>query len=267
MAFHWIFIAYMNSVVRERFMYQTAYLVLTLLVLPFFLITLFCSDYRRPAFWTAIACIPAGIIGEFWLIPDYWDPQYFFPLASDPWRFGLEDIIFTGALAGISAAVFEFFAKRQGLPGSPPISLRTFFAMEGYGLFGCIIMIFGFHVLDLTAINALFVSIGFTLILMIRSCKSCLMIMVLPAGAIAVIYTAILIAVFSPLYPNVFETVWNLPNTWGVFFYGVPAEELVWAFLTAWYCGALYRIAATTSFPIGRTFWKGIIGTAFLKKS
>jgi hypothetical protein len=248
-------------------MYHTASLVLTLLVLPFFLIALFHPDYRKPSFWTAVACIPAGVIGEFWLIPDYWDPQYFFPLVSDPWRFGLEDIIITGAFAGISAAVFEFFAKKRGLPGAPPISVRTFFAMGGYGLFGCIIMIIGFHVLDLAAIYALFLSIGVTLIVMIRSCSFCFQIMVLPAGALAVIYTAILIAVFSPLYPNVFGTVWNLPNTWGVFFYGVPAEELVWAFLTAGYCGILYRVAATTRFPFGRRFWKDILGSSFQKET
>ena len=227
-----------------------------------FLITLLSPGYRRVAFWTALACAPAGAIGELWLIPGYWSPEYLVPLVSHPFRFGLEDLIITSAFAGICAAVFEYCARQRGFTGVPPMSARTFLAMEGYGLIGCIIMVFCIMFFNLTTIHSLFLSISIVLFILVRSCIARALVMIPLAVTIAFCYMAYMIFSVSLVFPGVITMFWNLPGTWGVLLFGVPAEELVWAFLTAMYCGMIYRIAATTPFPFGRRFWMGIRSNA-----
>lgn len=239
-------------------MYGIFYLFLAMSFLGVFLIILLNPGYRRVAFWTALACAPAGILGEIWLIPEYWNPRYVVPLLSDPFRFGLEDLILTAAFAGICAAVFEYSAGKRGFIPPPAVSARTVLAMGGYGLYGCILMVIGVHVLDLAAIHALFLSIFVILLVMARSSISCASVMIPPAAAITLCYIVYLIIIVCLFFPGGGGMFWNPENTWGIFLYSLPVEEMVWAFLTAMYCGIIYRIAATKPFPLGRRFWTDI---------
>lgn len=238
-------------------MYESAYMFLAGSVLVVFIVILLHPGYRYVALWTALACAPAGIIGEIWLIPDYWSPPYLVPLSRHVWQFGLEDLLITGAFAGTCAAVFENMAERLGFSKIPSMSVRTFLVMEGYGFLGCIVMVLGFSILKLTAIHALFLSISLILLVMARTSVSLALVMIPFAGIIAVVYVFFMVTVVRSFFPNIIEMAWNLPNTWGVSLYGVPAEELIWAFLTAMYCGMIYRVAATKPFPVGKRFWNG----------
>lgn len=225
-------------------MYPGAYFIL---ILPYILIWagLFIMVPRlRPYMvWPSLVMSLAGPLAEYWHLRDYWYPDYLFPIQIRGWRFGIEDYIFCFFQTGIFTAVFEIIVSKQGWKKLPPVSLKSLFKITRWGAAG-FLMLMLFSWLDINSVHALNISL-IILSLVFLARKPTLFFHVLPIAACsALFYTFYYPVVFIPLYPGIIEKWWNLSNTLGIQIFGIPIEESVWAFASAFFVAPLSRICA-----------------------
>lgn len=207
-------------------------------------IYIFFPKHRRSMFWTSWNFAPAGPVSEYWLYSDYWHPQYLIDIRIYNWHFGIEDYLFTFATAGISAAMFELIASRENFIAIPKVSPKTYFKMKFWGFIGLIIMIF-ISMLGLNSINANIVTVGIVIILIQYKHLNIFVLAVVSAVIFTFFYLLYYIFFLLPLFPGVIEKYWNLQNTFGIAWMGIPIEEFIWAFFSCLFAGPVYRICST----------------------
>ena len=214
---------------------------------------LFCllKKQRRAMLWTSLCLAPAGPINEIWSLRDYWHPAYVWEFRWGTWRLGGgEDYLLAFALAGIGAGLFEACWGRRGPAPLPPLGWRTAWRLAIWPALG--LLLFGAGTAaGLHSIHALILAVGLAATAMIGR-RMDLWRTILPlAPAAALAYGLFYWLVFLPLFPGIIEAFWNLDNTWGVRWGGVPLEEIAWAGLTMLFAGPFLR-AALTPRPRGR---------------
>lgn len=226
-------------------MYDYGYLVGALFWIVIWIAVFFLSPRSRSAIiWTSLIFVPAGPVGEYWNLMDYWHPHYLISIAIGKWRFGVEDIILSFALAGVSAGIFESVALRRGFSELSRVTSRTLLKMLGWGSVGFLLMTLFSYALPLISIHALLLAITITSFLMISKRKE-IFPLILPLAAIfGFIYWCFYVFFGIPLFPGAIEALWDLDATWGIMLMGVPVEELLWAALTMLFAGPVFRVCS-----------------------
>lgn len=229
-------------------MFAYAYAVITLAFIVIWTALLVLLPRSRPAiFWTSLIFAPAGPVGEYWLIPDYWHPIYLIDIAVGSWHFGFEDYLITFAVAGISAGIFESLALRRGFAELPRTSFGTLLRMFGWGVVGFFLMLLLVSGVGLNSIHAILLIVMIASLLMFFG-RWKILSLIVPISVIFGLFVWLFYVVFFlPIFPGVIQALWNLENTWGIMLAGVPMEELLWAFTAALFAGPVFRVSSTRS--------------------
>ena len=233
-------------------MYAHAYLVGSLFWLAVWLVMYLMLPRHRPAlFWTGLLLAPAGPIGEYWCLQDYWHPVYIVEVSIGGWRFGPEDYLLTFALAGVCAGVFEAIAEKKGLPGLPRITFGATVRVTAWGALGLLLMMVAGSVLNLHSMRSLLLAAAAASLLMLVGRPRVLRLALPLAVVFGLLYWVLYWLLFARLFPGVFEALWKLEQTWGVVWLGVPIEEVMWAGVTMLFAGTVLRASIPKSHMLG----------------
>jgi hypothetical protein len=84
-------------------------------LLIWLIIFIWNKPLRKPLLIISLIFSLTGIIGEFYTIPDYWNPKFLIGFSIKTphkiWSFGIEDIIATFAYSGVSFWLYELLNK------------------------------------------------------------------------------------------------------------------------------------------------------------
>ncbi|MBI5100820.1 MAG: hypothetical protein HZB33_03125 [Nitrospirae bacterium] len=185
--------------------------------------------------------MPAGPACEFWHLTDYWHPEYLFDITVGPLKFGVEDLITTFSVTGISATIFEFIARRRGMPKLPDFTAKIFYGMTINGVYALGVVILLATGLGMNSIYAVQITALLFAFLNSRKRKD-FFVAAMPVGIIVALICWMTYSVLMPLFPGFFSQFWKLDRISGIMLGGVPVEELTWAFSVALLTGPFYRI-------------------------
>jgi hypothetical protein len=195
----------------------------------FFSLMLFCAaltclvlvdNHRKPTLLCGVLAAPAAVL-EIFFVPDYWHP-----VRLSTFIIGVEDILFSFSV-GIIACTLAYAPFR----GSYSWTINLPSMMRRYALV-FLPFLAGLLVLRQMGIPvmaaALFGMLGIALLLK-KPMKD-----IWPASAVGAISFSlvyfILIKAGFTLWPHWLQQ-WNIQNLTGYHGFGVPLEELAWAFL------------------------------------
>lgn len=215
--------------------YQYSYLLLDL-ILGLFWIFLFLrrKDLRRELYLTSFVWGICGPIAEIIYLRDYWHPQLIFGQ-----KIKLEDFLFGFFIGGIASVLYkELFHKHLSKNHDHSRHWSWFapsFVAIGITLLSIFVLIF--------QINSIYASIFMfgILTLIIIFYRHDLLLESLASGIGMVLVTLFLYIVLLKLFPELFVRLWLLKNLTGVFIFGIPVEELWWAFFFGLFAGPLYE--------------------------
>jgi len=215
-------------------------------VIWLFLFTL-RKDLRKPMFWTAavyilfniIIVIFFGLFSKFIylgepIVPSYWFPPTFLSIQRLTGFAGIEDVLFLIFIAGIATVLYEFIYKKEIIiKKSRKQHIKTFIiafiAFFVFVLFSPYNIIYGF----------IFSSFVGAVALCIER-KDLIMHSLMGGLSFLIVYTLAFFA-FIILFPDFILNFYNLNNLSGVFIFGIPLEEYLYAFSFGLMWGPMYE--------------------------
>lgn len=209
--------------------YDYAYLIAsTLLFLVWFFLYFLCPQSRKKMFFISLLTAPLGLT-EPLFVPSYWLPFTLFDLARRT-RFDLESLLFSFAVGGITAVLYE------SLWGKSRKAVSVHEMHQGRHKFHRLALIsplVSFGILYfLTPLNPIYSTIIAMTIGGVATwlCRPDLAKAMLTGGFLFLgLYFVVFLVGFVWLFPGYVEAVWNLPAISGVLVAGVPIEELLFA--------------------------------------
>ena len=193
---------------------------------------------RRKILQLSLATSPLGL-SEPLFVPEYWNPPSLFELAQRT-GFDLESLIFSFAIGGIGAVLYDALARRE---------LRTMSHAERFSArrhrFHAVALtlpIIAFPLLTLVPWTPIYPAIAALAIggAANVACRPDLTRNTLLGGALFLAFYAILMVLLLTAAPGYIEQVWNLPALSGVLLGGIPLEELAFGFTFGLYWAGLY---------------------------
>ncbi len=206
---------------------------------------------RAAIFWTSLYMAPLGPACAYWLVPSYWDPLYVITISYKGWRFGLEDLFFNFAIAGIMVSLFESVALRNGLIKLPHVTSNVLLKMLGLCTLGYLIMVFLILVPGMNSMIALMVALIMISLLMLYGRWKTFALIIPVAVVFGFLFWLFYISFFIRVFPGVIQAMWNLDSTTGIMLAGVPIEEMLWAITSALFIGPLFRVCFPRSLQKG----------------
>jgi len=193
------------------------------------------KDLRKPMIWSGVAYIIAISVWFFALrflfllgyidssiTPGYWHPNTLFNLGLITGGFAIEDILFMFFAGGIATFVYEYFFKIK-------IKLKKTYKHHIksplIGLAGSLLFAIVF---DVNLIYSLIV-FGFVGAIPIWIERKDLIKHSLMGGLVILIVYFFVFQIYLLIYPDFISQFYNLENVWGIMFFGVPLEELLFA--------------------------------------
>jgi len=215
--------------------YQYAYILGSLLVgLPIWSILL----VHRQDLWKEIlfSSLTVGIIAPFWelaFLKDYWHPEL-----MNPWRIVIGDFFYGFFFGGIASVIYEecygkYFSKRKNRKHHWSFFIVPFIFVS------CLVFLIPVR-LGAHSIYASFIMF-FVLSAAMFFFRRDLLADSLISGLLVGLITLIGYSFFIFLFPGIIQAWWKLENLSGVFVYGIPLEELVWAFGMGMVGGPVYE--------------------------
>jgi len=162
---------------------------------------------------------PTGAL-EVFFIPEYWSPNRILPFII-----GIEDLLFSGVV-GIVAWILAFgrdLSKLQLPGGVTRTFLRFLLVLSIYVVGFALLKTSGLRVMPAAVAALTAVGIGLALVRLDLFCYAL-------RGAVlfAAVYFVFLRTSYW-IWPHWIDE-WNLEALWDLVIFGVPAEEIVWAF-------------------------------------
>lgn len=198
------------------------------LLIVWLIIFILKRNVRKEMFWVSLLTAPFGLT-EPLFVPEYWSPPSLFNLAAKT-GFDIESLIFSFAVGGIGAILYELIAKikRQKISKHEKHKKRHRFHL--LALFSPVLVFLPLQLFTklnpiYSASIAMFIG-GIAAILCRADLKKKIWI-----GGISflAIYFAFFL-LFNLAYPGLVQEVWNLSAISGILILGVPLEELMFAF-------------------------------------
>ena len=207
-------------------------------LLPWVLLYWLFPRYRTAMWWASIFMAPFGLT-EPLFVPEYWNPPSLFELARRT-GFDIESIIFSFAIGGIAAVLYNIITRKRPEPlrpgewhSSPPRWHRWALALP-FALF---------PILYFLPWNVIYPAIAAMIAGAIAAvlCRPDLKANTLVGGILfLIIYTVFLLGLKWSA-PGYIEDVWNLEALSGGLIYGLPLEELVFGFAFGLFWTGIYE--------------------------
>ena len=216
------------------------WLVFSLILLAIWLVIfLFKKNVRKEMFFVSLFTMPLGLT-EPLFVPEYWNPPSLFNLAATT-GFDVESLIFSFAIGGIASVLYEMFFR---------VKHRKMSKHEMYGkghrfhlvaivspiIIFAILYFFSFPNPIYSASIAMFIG-SFAALL----CRPDLKKKVLGGGLLFLVLYFISFVILNLIYPGFIESTWNLSAISGILFFGVPLEELLFAFPLGMLWSSIYE--------------------------
>ena len=221
MKFHYVWLAW-----------SSAFLV------PWALLFLAAGRHRRQMWWASLLMAPFGLT-EPLFVPEYWNPPSLFELAQRT-GFDIESIIFSFAIGGIGAALYNTITRQRVEPLRPGEghggrrrwhrwALATPFAL--------------FPILYFLPWNVIYAGIVAMVAGAIAAvlCRPDLKANTLAGGFLFLALYAIFLLELKWSAPGYIEQVWNLKDLSGIVIYGLPIEELLFGFAFGMVWAGIYE--------------------------
>jgi|SRR3989344_2086045 len=205
------------------------WLVFSLILLGIWLIIfLLKKSIRKKMFLVSLFTMPFGLT-EPLFVPEYWDPPSLFNLAANT-GFDIESLIFSFAIGGIGAVIYEAFFKIRHEKMSKKEMYGRKHKFHFWALFSPIIIFL--PLLFLTDLNPIYsASIAMFIGGVVATlCRPDLKKKVFVGGILFLILYFLFFLIFNLFYPNAVYNYWNLSAISGILVLGVPLEELIFAF-------------------------------------
>ncbi len=230
-----------------------AYLVLSsALTVVWLVLFAIRADIRQELLWVSLGTMGLGLT-EPLFVPEYWNPPTLWDLARRT-GFDLESLLFSFAVGGI---VFAAYHIVFGDAPSESLAHERRHPRHRYHLLAVASAPLVFvTVLLLTTLNPIYVAaIGLAAgFLATLYCRPDLWRKMLVSGVLFFLVYFVVFALFNLAFPGYVVAVWNLPAVSGLLLWGVPLEELMFAFTFGLYWSSIYEhLAWRRSRPLPRT--------------
>lgn len=197
------------------------------------------ADIRREMAWVSLGTMFLGLT-EPVFVPAYWNPPTLWDLARRT-GFDLESLLFSFAIGGIVFAAYEvIFGTAPSEPigherGHPRHRYHWLAILSAPVLFGPL-----WALTDLNPIYAAAIALvaGFVATLY---CRPDLWLKMLVSGVLFFLLYFVVFALFDRAFPGYVAAVWNLKAVSGFLLWGVPLEELMFAFTFGLYWSSIYE--------------------------
>lgn len=204
--------------------------------LAFFLIK---RDLRREMLLVSLFTMPFGLT-EPLFVPSYWHPTSLFNLAATT-GFDLESLIFSFAVGGLGSILYEaFFGYRHIKIGRHEMhSPRHRFHLVAIAS-SAIVFVFLHLFSRLNPIYSASIAMligGAATIL----CRPDLIKRVIIGGFLFLFIYFIFFLAFVFVYPYAVESFWNINALSGILVFGIPIEELLFAFTFGMMWSSVYE--------------------------
>jgi hypothetical protein len=183
--------------------------------------------HRRTMWWASVFMAPFGLT-EPLFVPEYWNPPSLFELAQRT-GFDIESIIFSFAIGGIGAVLYNILARKRLEPLRPEERHHSRHRWHRWALATPFAL---FPILYFVPWNVIYAGIAAMIAGAIAAvlCRPDLKANTLAGGVLFIaIYTIFLLGLKWSA-PGYIEQVWNLKALSGIVIYGLPIEELLFGF-------------------------------------
>jgi Lycopene cyclase len=227
---------------------QYVWFIWSLLILALWGIVYFYKkDFRMEMVKMSLITMPFGLT-EPLFVPEYWFPPSLFDLAEKT-GFDIESLIFSFAIGGLGTVLYRLIYKSNLAIISQEEKNHKHHRFHRYILFvPAIIFLLLAVVTKLNHIYcgtiAMFIGAIATLY-----CRPDLKRKIWIGG---VLFTLLYFVYFGSIlifYPNYVQLYWNLNNLTHILIFGIPIEELIFAFTFGMYWSGLYE----------HLYWKKLI--------
>lgn len=209
--------------------YEYAYLLSSLFLLFVWLLLYTRSPKsRKKMLLVSLLTMPLGLTEPFF-VPAYWLPPTLFDLARKT-RFDLESLLFSFAVGGIAAILYESLWGKS----RKQISIHQMHAARHrFHLLALLSPVLSFALLYFfTSLNPIYSTIIALTIGVVATwlCRPDLLkAMLIGSFLFSILYFIIFFLGFVWLFPGYVDAVWNLPVISGILIMGIPLEELLFA--------------------------------------
>ena len=196
-------------------------------LLPWIVLYAAFPAHRRTMWWASVFMAPFGLT-EPVFVPEYWNPPSLFELAQRT-GFDIESIIFSFAIGGIGAVLYNILARKRLKPLRPEERHHSRHRWHRWALATPFAL---FPILYFLPWNVIYAGIAAMIAGAIAAvlCRPDLKANTLAGGVLFLaIYTVFLLGLKWSA-PGYIEQVWNLEALSGVLIYGLPLEELLFGF-------------------------------------
>ena len=207
-------------------------------LLPWIALYLLNAGSRKVMWRTSLATALFGLTEPIF-VPAYWNPPSLFELAQRT-GFDIESLIFSFAIGGIGAVLYNTFTRRH--PRSLSAEERHE-PLHRFHLAALLVPFVLFVPLYILPWNPIYPSIVCLVMGAIGSviCRPGLKGKTLVGGVLFLgLYTIFMLGL-KWLTPGYIEQVWNLPALSGGLIYGIPLEELLFGFSFGLYWTGVYE--------------------------
>ncbi|NOZ63474.1 MAG: hypothetical protein GXO71_00740 [Caldiserica bacterium] len=221
-------------------MQQYVWLIWSLLLLiiwGFFFI--FKKNLRREMLWASLWTAPLGLT-EPLFVPGYWNPPSLFNLAEKT-GFDIESIIFSFAIGGLVAILYEIFFKTRHIKMGMEEHYHRRHRFHSLAVSSPLLIFVALAVWTdwnhiYCAIVAMFLG-GIAAII----CRPDLKKKVWVGGLLFLGFYFVFFVTLVAVFPDYVRSVWNFSQISGILILGVPLEELLFAFSLGMLWSSLYE--------------------------
>ena len=217
-----------------------AYLVLSLALFgAWIVLAAVRSDIRREMVRVSVGTMVLGLT-EPLFVPEYWNPPTLGDLARRT-GFDLESLLFSFAIGGIVFSAYhvlfgeapsESLTHERGHPRHRYHTLAILFAPVGFVVLWALTTLNPIYAAAIALVGGFFATLY---------CRPDLWRKMLASGGLFFLLYFVVFALFNLAFPGYVLAVWNLTAVSGLLLWGVPLEELLFAFTFGLYWSSLYE--------------------------
>ena len=196
-------------------------------LLPWVLLYALFPRHRVAMWWASVFMAPFGLT-EPLFVPGYWNPPSLFELAQRT-GFDIESIIFSFAIGGIAAVLYNIITRKRLEPLRPEERHSSRHRWHRWALATPFAL---FPILYFLPWNVIYAGIAAMIAGAIAAvlCRPDLKANTLVGGVLFLVLYTIFLLGLKWSAPGYIEQVWNLKALSGIVIYGLPIEELLFGF-------------------------------------
>lgn len=217
-----------------------AYLVLSsALFVVWLILYALRADIRRQMVWVSLGTAFLGLT-EPLFVPEYWNPPTLWNLARRT-GFDLESLLFSFAIGGIAFAAYHVLFGRMP---AESMGHERGHSRHRYHVLALVSAPLSFTILWVLApLNPIY-SAAIAMVggfLATLYCRTDLWLKMIVSGGLFFLLYLVVFALFNLAFPGYVAAVWNLKAISGRLLWGVPLEELMFAFTFGLYWSSMYE--------------------------